>query len=323
MPGSVAEADGRVQVGDYIYSVNGNVMKDLSHPAALQILKRSGTTVKIVVFRDKEKDLLLEQEQQAKKQNLKQGEVPRERPNQRPPPLMKRDSRDAIIPGSIRGDGKYYPSSYRPSLVRHSTIESINSEAASSMGIPHLEEGGMDVAPRVRKLDLVHRAGSPLGSVMEETAAHKLRRMTSLEIEEQKAVLQNTRNRMNAVPETLKDFNENETHMGNDRTRRRYSSIGYNDEESSDIEDNHAPAYNTSLLTFGQRSEVQPFVIEYQRMFKSLGIKVMLDEDEQVMITEISPTGLVGKDGNIRLDFSVDNIDYKEPFDFSITFLVR
>jgi len=300
MPGSVAEADGRVQVGDYIYSVNGNVMKDLSHPAALQILKRSGTTVKIVVFRDKEKDLLLEQEQQAKKQNLKQGEVPRERPNQRPPPLMKRDSRDAIIPGSIRGDGKYYPSSYRPSLVRHSTIESINSEAASSMGIPHLEEGGMDVAPRVRKLDLVHRAGSPLGSVMEETAAHKLRRMTSLEIEEQKAVLQNTRNRMNAVPETLKDFNENETHMGNDRTRRRYSSIGYNDEESSDIEDNHAPAYNTSLLTFGQRSEVQPFVIEYQRMFKSLGIKVMLDEDEQVMITEISPTGLVGKDGNIR-----------------------
>ena len=305
MPGSVAEADGRVQLGDYIYSVNGNVMKDLSHPAALQILKRSGTTVKIVVFRDKNKDLLLKQEQPAKKQIAQQGPQPPQHPQQRPPALMKRDSRDAIIPGSIRGDGKLHPTLYRPSLVRHSTIESMSSEAASSMGIPHLEDGGKDVKPRVRKLNLVHRSGSPLGSVIEETAANKLRKASSLDIEEQKAVLQKTRNKMNRDSKTYKDYNENETPIAIDRTFRRFSSKDSNDEEYSDTEENEEPAYNTSLLTFGQRSEIQPFVIEYQRMFKSLGIKVMLDEDEQVMIAEISPTGLVGKDGNIRLDFRV------------------
>ena len=303
MPGSVAEADGRIQVGDFIYSVNGNVMKDLSHPAALQILKRSGTAVKIVVFRDKTKDLLLEQEQEAKKQKPKQDEIPRVQPQQRPPALMKRDSRDAIIPGSIRGDGKFYPSLYRPSLVRHSTIESINSEAASSMGIPHLEDGGKDIKPRVRKLDFVHRAGSPLGSVMEETAAQKLRRTSSLDIEEQKAVLHKTRNKLNLNSEMYVDHNENETLVETDRTRRKFSSTDGNEDEYSDVEENEAPAFNTSLLTFGQRSEIQPFVIEYQRMFKSLGIKVMLDEEEQVMIAEISPTGLVGRDGNIRYGF--------------------
>ena len=303
MPGSVAEADGRVQLGDYIYSVNGNLVKDLSHPAALQILKRSGTTVKIIVFRDKDKDLRLKQEQPANKQISNQGIVPREHLQQRPPALMKRDSRDAIIPGSIRGEGKFHPSPYRPSLIRHSTIESINSEAASSMGIPHLEDGGKDVRPRVRKLNLVHRSTSPLRSVLEETAAYKLRKASSFDIKEQKAVLQKTRNKMKRDSETYKDYNENETPAAINGTGRRFSSKDSNDEEYSDTEKNEEPAYNTSLLTFGQRSEIQPFVIEYQRMFKSLGIKVMLDEDEQVMIAEISPTGLVGKDGNIRLDF--------------------
>ena len=301
MPGSVADADGHVQVGDYIYSVNGNVMKDLSHPAALQVLKHSGATVKIVVFRDKEKDLQLEQEKEAKKQKIKQNEAPLDQRQYlpRPPGLMKRDSRDAIIPGSIRGDGKLHPNSYKKMpLIRHSTIDSINSEVASSMGIPHLEDSGKDVAPRVRKLDLVHKASSPLGSVTEETAGNKLRKATSLEIEKQKELLHNARNKISGDAKTWKDYNENETPI--DKDNRRYSSADGNEEEDSDMDENEAPAYNTSLLTFGQRSEIQPFVIEYQRMFKGLGIKVMLDEEEQVMITEVSATGLVGKDGNIR-----------------------
>ena len=301
MPGSVAEADGHLQVGDYIYSVNGNVMKDLSHPAALQILKHSGATVKIVVFRDKSKDLLLDQNEKAKEHREERSHIKQRLSlQQRPSGLMKRDSRDAIIPGSIRGDGKLHPSSNAKSpLIRHSTIDSINSEIASSMGIPHLEDSSKDVTPRVRKLDLSQKVSTPLGPVTEEGEGIKLKKPTSFEIKEQKAFSQNSRKNMaqDEFPsKAYTDYKENETPV---RRNVRCSSKDGN-EDDSDVDIEEAPAFNTALLTFGHRSEIQPFVIEYQRMFKGLGIKVMLDKEEHVTITEVSPTGLAGKDGNIR-----------------------
>ena len=72
-------------------------------------------------------------------------------------------------------------------------------------------------------------------------------------------------------------------------------------EDSEEEEELARPSrLNASLLIFGRRSDTRPFVIEYQRMFRGLGVKVLLDEEELVMITDISPSGLVGKDGNIR-----------------------
>lgn len=54
-------------------------------------------------------------------------------------------------------------------------------------------------------------------------------------------------------------------------------------------------------LVEGRRDETVPFVITYQKMFRSLGMKVDQAEDGRVIVTEVSSFGLVGKDGNIRL----------------------
>ena len=50
----------------------------------------------------------------------------------------------------------------------------------------------------------------------------------------------------------------------------------------------------------GRRVENVPFVITYQKKFRSLGIKVDLSGEGKVRVAEVSSFGLVGKDGNIR-----------------------
>lgn len=52
----------------------------------------------------------------------------------------------------------------------------------------------------------------------------------------------------------------------------------------------------------GRRVENVPFVITYQKKFRSLGIKVDLSGEGKVIVTEVSSFGLVGKDGNIRYE---------------------
>ena len=311
MPGSVSEADGRIQVGDLIYSVNGNVMKDLSHPAALQILKHSGTSVKIVVFRDKKEDIRLEQEKLAKTSRngsehvgIQFDKAPR------PPRLTKRESRDALIPGSIGTESRSQASNQnRPILIRHSTIDSISSEAASSMGIPHLEDG-KTITPRVRKLDLAQQTATTLTAVQEdrEGASQKLRKATSMELSNQKKLMKDFQKwhsesmDSTASSRHAKSLDEHSAQINSEAPARRSSKTDDDDDDDdSDFDEGRKEPLqlNASLLTFGHRSETQAFVIEYQRMFKGLGIKVMLDEDE-VMITEVTPSGLVGKDGNIR-----------------------
>ena len=313
MPGSVSEADGRIQVGDLIYSVNGNVMKDLSHPAALQILKHSGTSVKIVVFRDKEEDIRLEQEKLAKTTRngsehvgIQFDKAPR------PPRLTKRESRDALIPGSIGTESRSQSSNQnRPILIRHSTIDSISSEAASSMGIPHLEDG-KPITPRVRKLDLAQQTATTLTAVQEdrEGASQKLRKATSMELRNQKKLIKDFQKwhsesmDSTASSKHARSLDEDGAQINAGTPARRSSKTNDDDDDDDDDSDfdegrKEPLQLNASLLTFGHRSETQAFVIEYQRMFKGLGIKVMLDEDE-VMITEVTSSGLVGKDGNIR-----------------------
>ena len=50
----------------------------------------------------------------------------------------------------------------------------------------------------------------------------------------------------------------------------------------------------------GRRVENVPFVITYQKKFRSLGVKVDLTEEGEVVVSDVSSFGLVGKDGNIR-----------------------
>ena len=52
----------------------------------------------------------------------------------------------------------------------------------------------------------------------------------------------------------------------------------------------------------GRRVENVPFVITYQKKFRSLGMKVDLSEEGKVIVAEVSSFGLVGKDGNIRYE---------------------
>ena len=58
----------------------------------------------------------------------------------------------------------------------------------------------------------------------------------------------------------------------------------------------------------GRRVENVPFVITYQKKFRSLGMKVDLSGEGKVGVTEVSSFGLVGKDGNIRYDMQTESI---------------
>ncbi len=304
MPGSVCEADERIQTGDYIYSVNGTSMKDISHPSALQILKHSGALVKIVILRDKEKDQLLEQEKKSKEARLASGHAQLANGPTRPA-LSKRESRDALIPGSTGSETRLNPSyKHPPPLMRHSTIDSISSENASSLGIPHLD----DVTPRVRKLELTQkRRASILAPLKENEDASKnnLRDSALLDLERQKKAMQKFARKTRAHG-TDGDNSDGDGFPGSsfehDYGLGEPALSGNNSEEESEDGEGvvQSESLHASMLTYGRRSESQPFVIEYQRMFRSLGIRVMLDEEELVMITEVNQSGLVWKDGSIR-----------------------
>ena len=60
----------------------------------------------------------------------------------------------------------------------------------------------------------------------------------------------------------------------------------------------------------GRRVENVPFVITYQKKFRSLGIKVDLSGEGKVTVTEVSSFGLVGKDGNIRYELHKPTSQY-------------
>ncbi|XP_068740445.1 uncharacterized protein [Montipora capricornis] len=51
----------------------------------------------------------------------------------------------------------------------------------------------------------------------------------------------------------------------------------------------------------GRRVENVPFVITYQKKFRSLGLKVDVSDEGKVIVTEVSSFGMVAKDGNIRV----------------------
>eukprot|EP00794_Sanderia_malayensis_P009948 gene9948-10968_t len=318
MPGSVCEADERIHVGDYIYSVNGNIMKDISHPVALQMLKHSGASVKIVILRDKKADEQLEREKQAKNAKRPSEHIGLKGESRSRPAFGKRESRDALIPGSTGSETRLHPT-YKlpPPLVRHSTIDSISSENASSMGIPQLDDGKFEVAPRVRKLELTHKKPTGLTALREAednlAEPQGMRESALADVRRHKAAMQEfaVKSRLygsadlSRVPrESSLDENSEQINMNN------------NVDEDSDEEDevNRPSLLNSSLLTYGKRSEDQPFVIEYQRMFRGLGIKVMLDEEELVMISEISSSGLVHKDGNVRVGDFLISVNCEEVY---------
>ena len=71
------------------------------------------------------------------------------------------------------------------------------------------------------------------------------------------------------------------------------SPLHSEESSESEIEDEVKPVE-------GRRVENVPFVITYQKKFRSLGMKVDLSEEGKVTVTEVSSFGLVGKDGNIR-----------------------
>ena len=64
-------------------------------------------------------------------------------------------------------------------------------------------------------------------------------------------------------------------------------------DESTELSDAMKPVV-------GRRVENVPFLIVYQKKFRSLGIKVDLSPEGKVVLTEVSSFGLVGKDGNMR-----------------------
>ncbi len=304
MPGSVCEADERILVRDYIYSVNGTKMKGVSHPTALQMLKHSGASVKIVILRDKETDERIEQENREK--NARIASAQSEQAPRRPG-FSKRESRDALIPGSTGSETRLHPN-YKvpPPLIRHSTIDSISSENASSMGIPHLDDGKYEVAPRVRKLELTQKRQSGLIALQEqnERTNQNMRSAALMDLERQKAAMKEfaSKSRLHgSIENEVPDLRVSQQSSLDENTEQPMQKVLNGDEDSDEEGEMEKPQLlNVSLLTYGKRSESQAFVIEYQRMFRGLGIKVMLDEEEMVMITEVNSSGLVYKDGNVR-----------------------
>ena len=297
-------------------------MKDLSHPAALQILKKAEVNVKIVIFRDKDIDFKLEEESRAKEERMGSTQVEIQLDSSDKSSLVSRRSSVApeMIPGSVLGDLKAHHNN-RPPLIRHSTVSSLSSDA-TSYGIPHLEENG-DPLARVRKLNLTQLDRL---DTLKETEEQRLR---SLSFSSQRKTYSLTeqshkpRGQSSLDDKPLSGFTDTipppleigftdsaplseapcdtSRNLASNRRRDSSNTLGSKqDDDDSDYNDDfEPPRINTSLLVFGERSESHPFVIEYQKMLRGLRINVMLDE-EDVLITETLPSGLVAKEGSIR-----------------------
>ena len=55
-----------------------------------------------------------------------------------------------------------------------------------------------------------------------------------------------------------------------------------------------------SAPVMGKRAEDRPFVIELQKKFRNLGVKVALDDQGNTIVAELSSFGLIAKEGNVR-----------------------
>lgn len=64
----------------------------------------------------------------------------------------------------------------------------------------------------------------------------------------------------------------------------------------------------------GKRHETRPFVIEYEKKYRSFGLSTCLDDKGKLVVSEVSSFGLVGKDGNIQVGdhlVSINNVPLK------------
>lgn len=74
--------------------------------------------------------------------------------------------------------------------------------------------------------------------------------------------------------------------------------------ESAELPSKKDQGSNSSMMAkmvVGQRSDEFPFMIEYQlKKSKGLGMKVTSSDDGRIVIAELSASGVLNKDGQIR-----------------------
>lgn len=103
------------------------------------------------------------------------------------------------------------------------------------------------------------------------------------------------------------DISKQETPTTTNRNRLSFSrhslsipSRSDGDESSGDSSNPATPAPLPKVHAVNKRSSVGAFVIEYEKLFKGLGVEVMMDELGVCYITDISPRGVIGNDDRIR-----------------------
>ncbi|XP_057312671.1 uncharacterized protein LOC130654151 isoform X2 [Hydractinia symbiolongicarpus] len=238
LPGSIAEGSGLISPGDCIYSLNGIIMSNMTHPQALQALKHCGKLAKLVIFRKK----------------TTENELQRTPHNRHVSSNVKTSpSKQNGIPGCIANEAV---TPVRPPYRRRITADS----TISNGSIPLLkdDDGESDVVKRDD--DGFSDVKNPLLSDV------KLSRKT------------NNKNSQVTIP-TFDDDND--------------SVISAN------------PSNNVSknlpkCVAVNKRSSLGAFMIEYDKVYKGLGIDVMLDEVGECYITGVMSNGLVGADNRIR-----------------------
>ena len=72
------------------------------------------------------------------------------------------------------------------------------------------------------------------------------------------------------------------------------------DDESERSSNRSIAAVTPKYIAVNERTDAGPFMIEIEKMFKSLGLQVMMDEVGECYISDISPNGLVAKCGQFR-----------------------
>ena len=138
-----------VDKGDYIYSVNGLSMKDISHPKALQVLQQCGKNVRLVIYREK---------------NIEPKNNKTDVPN-KPIERTKRemDSSGRKTSNNIPGAIQVNHAIQKPPYMRRVTAGS-----CSSLKLPELsDEYDSSVAPEAEHR--MERRSTNLNSLVEET----------------------------------------------------------------------------------------------------------------------------------------------------------
>lgn len=303
----MCESDGQLLPGDRLVSLNAENLANVSHSTALHILKKPTEQATIVVLREEQK----ENKTEDSNVSIVQVHTPRLVPPPKPPREGKhhqkvKNSTEQLIENKT-SNADHAHSDKEEQMPPSPDLPPLRaSQQTRYESVPVSDEEEPEKEPEKEPL-LVPQPSLPpfTEGRAKEHLLHSS--FSKLDKEESWMVVSDSQTGPDDTSnddstdftETLPDINNIQSKpacVAMDTTSKDESPVVAMEMTELKIAGNNQ--FVRPLI--GRRHESRPFVIEFDKKYRSLGMSVSLDGQARLMVSEVSSFGLVGKDGNIR-----------------------